>query len=502
MVTSSRLLARNTALNLVGQVVPMAAAVVAIPLLISHLGAARFGILTLAWAAIGYFGLFDLGLGRALTQAVAARLGSAEHAGDLADVTWTALCLMLALGVVGALALAAFTPWIVGHGLHVPPALQAESRTAFYLLAASLPFVVTSSGLRGVLEAHQHFGLGTALRVPLALLTFLGPLAVLPFSSALGPVVGALVAGRLLSWSAYVIACVWRYDFLRTGLRLRRKVVIPLVRYGGWMTVSNIVSPLMAYLDRFVIGAILPLAAVAHYVTPYEVVSKLLVLPLAMIAVLFPAFASSFATDRVRTAQLFERSLRVIVLIMFPVLLAVILFAREGLTVWVGADFARSSTPVLKWLAIGMFVNAVAQAPFAVTQGIGRPDITAKLHLAELPLYVAGMWWLALHFGIVGVAAAWTARASIDAIALFLVSQRLVPEPSGAVERTLLGASGALGALVAATLVQGVAARLAYLSATLIAFAIVGWTRAIRPAERAALHEWTRLARRRGAPPF
>jgi O-antigen/teichoic acid export membrane protein len=500
MMASSRLLARNTVLNLFGQVIPMLAAVFAIPILITHLGAARFGVLTLAWAAIGYFGLFDLGLGRALTQAVAARLGATDGVDDLAEVTWTALWLMLALGVLGAIVVAACAPWIVERGLHVPAGLQAESRAAFYLLAVSLPFVVTSSGLRGLLEAHQHFGLGTALRVPLALVTFLGPLAVLPFSTSLGAVVGALVAGRVLSWVAYLVACLWRYEFLRGELRVRRRVVLPLMRYGGWMTVSNIVSPLMVYLDRFVIGAILPLAAVAHYVTPYEVVSKLLVLPLAMIAVLFPAFASSFAIDRRHTALLFERALRVIVLVMFPVLLLAVLFAREGLTLWVGAEFALASTPVLQWLAIGMFVNAVAQAPFAVVQGVGRPDIAAKLHLVELPLYLAGMWWLAVRFGIAGVAAAWTIRATLDALALLVVSHRLVPEPDGQVARTLIGAAGALGALAAAAAVHGQTARIAYFASAIVAYLVVGWTRAIQPSEREAIFEWTGLARRRGAP--
>lgn len=501
MLTTSRLLARNTALNLVGQVVPMFAAVVAIPILIAHLGTARFGVLTLAWAAIGYFGLFDLGLGRALTQAVSAQLGKESDEGELTGVTWTALWLMLALGVLGAVTLTLFTPVIVNRGLHVPPALRDESRVAFYLLAWSLPFVVTASGFRGLLEAHQHFGLGTALRIPLALLTFLGPLAVLPFSTSLDAVVGALVAGRVLSWLAYFGACLWRYEFLRERLRARRRLVIPLLRYGGWMTVSNVVSPIMAYLDRFVIGAILPLAAVAHYVTPFEVVSKLLVVPLAMIAVLFPAFASTFALDRPRTARLFERALRIIVLAMFPVLLVVVLFARQGLTLWVGSEFARASTSVLQWLAIGMFVNSVAQAPFAVVQAVGRPDLTAKLHLVELPLYVAGVWWLAHHFGIAGVAAAWALRATIDAVALLVVAHNLVPDAAGDVARTLLGAAGALATLAAAALVHGGMAKGAFLLVALATFAVLAWTHAIRPAEREALFEWTGLFRQRNAPP-
>ena len=134
-MTSSRALARNTAWNVVGQVVPMLAAVVAIPILIQHLGASRFGVLTLAWAAIGYFNLFDLGLGRALTQIVAARLGSEQETAELTTVAWTALALMLLLGVLGGLVLAAVTPWIVRTGLNIPPSLITESIGAFYLLA-------------------------------------------------------------------------------------------------------------------------------------------------------------------------------------------------------------------------------------------------------------------------------------------------------------------------------------------------------------------------------
>src|SRR5689334_15454988 len=98
----------------------MIAAFVGIPVVNSHVGTARFGVLTLAWAAIGYFGLFDLGLGRALTQAVSAHLGSASDDSELASVTWTALWLMVILGVLGAVTLTLFTPLIVNRGLQVP----------------------------------------------------------------------------------------------------------------------------------------------------------------------------------------------------------------------------------------------------------------------------------------------------------------------------------------------------------------------------------------------
>src|SRR5581483_8113346 len=76
MMTGKRLLARNSMLNMVGQVGPLIVAVFAVPALVHALGVDRFGVLTLAWAAIGYFSLFDLGLGRALTQSASAAIGA------------------------------------------------------------------------------------------------------------------------------------------------------------------------------------------------------------------------------------------------------------------------------------------------------------------------------------------------------------------------------------------------------------------------------------------
>jgi hypothetical protein len=81
---------------------------------------------------------------------------------------------------------------------------------------------------------------------------------------------------------------------------------------------------------------------------------------------------------------------------------------------------------VLQWLAAGVFLNSLAQVPLALVQGVGRPDLTAKLHLLELPLYVLGLWWLISTFGIVGAAIAWTLRVGLDAAVLFGMAQRFL----------------------------------------------------------------------------
>ena len=435
MLFSGRLLARNVVFNLVGQSAPMLVAVFAIPILIKGLGMDRFGVLTLAWVVIGYFGLFDLGLGRALTKLVAERLGNRREQ-DVPALIWTALFLMLLLGLAGTLVVSLISPWLVHDVLKIPEVLQAETLRAFYLLALSIPVVISTAGLRGVLEAHQRFGMVNAIRVPMGVFTFLGPLIVLPFSHGLFPVTMVLVAGRIVAWLAHGLLCLRVIPSLRHHVVLHRGTVKPLISFGGWMTVTNVVGPLIVYLDRLVIGALISLAAVAYYATPYELVTKLWIIPGALSGVLFPAFAGSFVEDSNRTARLFERGVKYTFLIMFPLILIIVTLAREGLNLWLGAQFVENSTRVLQWLAIGFFMNSLAQIPFALIQGAGRPDLTAKLHLVELPFYVLLLWWLLVAYGITGAAVAAVARAAVDTIVLFAITRRLLPGTALSIQRS------------------------------------------------------------------
>ena len=286
------------------------------------------------------------------------------------------------------------SPWLVRDVLRVPGALRAESRGAFVLMAVALPFVISTAGLRGVMEAHQRFGLINVVRAAVGLFTLIGPLLVLPFSRNLVPVVAVIRAGRLASWAIHLWLCFRTVPGMRRGFALRPDLWKPLLCYGGWMTVANIINPLMVQMDRFLIGALISTAAVAYYTTPYELVTKYWFLSNAMLGVIFPAFATSFVQDRGRTALIFGRGVKYVFLILFPLTLATIALAPEVLALWLGADFARQSTRVMQWLALGVLLNGLAQVPSALMQGVGRPDLTAQLHLVELPLYLPAAWHL------------------------------------------------------------------------------------------------------------
>ncbi len=473
-LTSGSLLARNTAWNLAGQVAPLLSALIAFPLLITYLGTERFGVLTLIWVVIGYFGLFDLGLRRALTKLIAEKLGSGMES-EVPSLIWTSVAVMFAIGSAASLAMLLIAAWLVHSVLNIPEGLQQETLKAFYLVAGSIVVVVCAAGLRGSLEAYQRFGLVNLVRAPMGVLTFVGPLLVLYFTRDLFFIALFLVLVRLLTLLAYLFLNFQVVPELGKKIKVRPDFIRPLVFFGGWVAISNITGPLMAYLDRFMVAALLSVAAVAYYSTPYEFVSSMSIVPAALATVLFPAFSTSFESDRERTRRLFVIGVKYVFLVLFPVTLLIVTFASDGLELWLGAEFAQNSAFVLKMFAIGRLIISLAQLPLALVQGVGRPDLPAKLHLVELPLFFGATWWAISVYGIKGGAVVWVGRALIETAMLFSFSRTLLRLSWASVTRGFIMIGAFLAVLLVAAVDKGALQSIVYLVVVTAVFSVIAW---------------------------
>jgi len=492
-LSSGRLLARNTGFSLAGQAATLLAAFLAVPLLVNGLGAARFGVLALAWVVIGYAQVFDLGIGRALVKLTSERLG-AGRTDELPSYFWTALAGMFALGCLAGGTVALLSPWLVGTALNIPAPLERETLHAFWLLSASLPLAISGAALRAHLEALQRFDLVNAVVVPAAAITYFGPVLALAISDSLVAVVAAVIASRLLSWIANFVMVMRVTPTLRRELALRGEALRRLVGFGGWVTVSNVVFALMMAADRFLVGVLVSITAVAYFATPYEVVTKLWLVSFALAGVFFPAFALNLRSNPARTATIFSGAVRFGFIALFPIALLLVTFAAEALDLWLGPQFAENSSAVLQWLAVGVLLSSLNQLPLGLIQS-GRPDLTAKLALAELPLYLGGFLLLLDGYGIEGAAAAWAARAAVEAIVLLAMVHRLSPQSTAALGRMGPAAVGAAAAFLVAFQLTGVAAKAAFVAIVLLAFAPLAWFRILGLDERLRVRDRLGTAR-------
>ena len=417
-------LKRNTLWNLAGNGLPFLIGVVTIPYLLKRLGLEAFGILTLIWGLIGYFSLFDFGLGRALTQQIASRLHGPDRE-QIPQLVKSGLLFTLATGLAGGLLLLVSARPLANDWLHIDPALQAQTRDCLIIAALGIPLTTLATGLRGVLEAYENFKWVNLIRMGLGMASFgLPALSVLLIDTSLFWVVVSLVATRLVVLVAHLLLVNRQLQYAWWKTRSSGAQLKNLLSFGAWMTVSNIVGPLMVTADRFIISATLGAGVVAYYTVPFEALIRILIIPTAISVTLFPRLAAHFAADRSLALTLYWRSIRVVALVLAPLCLFTGLVSHWGLQLWLGAIFAEQSWRIVCILSVGIFFNGLAYIPFATVQASGQAKQTALLHCAELVLYVPCLFLALRWWGIAGAALVWTLRVAIDLLALMWMARR------------------------------------------------------------------------------
>jgi O-antigen/teichoic acid export membrane protein len=410
----SRTLKTNFAINVFGAIVPLAVALVTVPIYVRHIGDARYGVLSIVWVLLGYFGFLDLGLSRAAVNALA-RLRNAPQE-DRARVLVTTLLLNLSLGLFGSLCLAVFGGYLLQHVLAVPGDLKPEIAQAFPWIVGLFPLALVSGVGIGALESRERFLLANVLQVSGTSLGQIVPvmLAII-VSPSLAVVIPAAVVARALTVAAILIA-VYRDEGPLSLAAFDRHQARRLLSYGGWISVSGIVGPLMSSLDQFVIGSVLNVAAVAHYAVPMNLVIRSQVFAGALTRTLFPRMSS---VGRDEAHSLAGRALISLAYGYSAICAPAIILTPVFFKYWISADFAAVAAPVAEILFFGAWINGLAFVPFGLLQSQGRPDVTGKFHAAEVLPFIAVLWGLTSAYGITGAALAWSLRCAADAACLF-----------------------------------------------------------------------------------
>jgi O-antigen/teichoic acid export membrane protein len=272
---------------------------------------------------------------------------------------------------------------------------------------------------------------------------------------------------------------------LRRGVTVRRDIISVLVDVGAWITVSNTIGPIVTYGERFLIGLFLSVAAVAYYATPSELVLRLLLVPAAISTVLFPAFAALSVVDSSRLALTYDRGIRFCFILIFPAIFLIVLFAPEGLRLWLGPVFAEKSTLLLRWIALGIFVNSLSQIPYALLQAANRPDLPGKLFLIDAPIYLFALVEAIKMYGITGAAVVWSVRLIFEGYLLLVFADRTLVRNSLKLPSVLI-LSG-VGVLGVSTVLSSGWPKAVWCILVLLGGALIAWRILLRQEERSQL---------------
>lgn len=493
LLVGGRLLARNALLGLAAQLLPLAVAVAAIPILVDRLGLPRLGILSLAWVILGYAGALDLGIARAATKRTTELLmiGDRRSLGELAS---SAIAANLVIGTVVGLISWIVLPGFAGPAFRIPSHLVPEAADAFAVLSIGLPIALAVGAARGLLEGAQRFDLLTAVGAPSAALIYVLPAIGSQLDLSLAWIIALLVASRTASLIAYVSLVPRAFREMRPSAP-RWTVARALLRYGGWLTISGASAPVIVYGERAIIASLLAIGGLSLYVIPYELVARVWVIPAALAATLYPAFTAMAAAQAAGIGPTLGRSVSLLIALLGPPAVVLVSFSVPVLRAWLGPDVAAEAGAPLQVFAVGAALTSLAYVPLAFLQASGRARTAAFVHITQIPLTYILTWWLTMQFGLVGAAWAWASRVAADAALLFVLVSRASPDVAHALP-AIIRSLGVLAIGVAAgflsSSIEPLAVRAVAAAVTVTLMLALHWRIGLDVADRELLASWVR----------
>lgn len=501
MKITGKKVAENTVFNLLGEGLPSIIAVVSLPFLIRWLGEERFGLFMLIWAIRGYLQFLSLRMGFALMKFAAEAIHREEEA-RLSCLTWTTIILLAILGSIGGVVLGMFALFGFTQVFQIPVQLWEEARVGLLLTALSVPITIATMGFRALLAAGQRFDLVNIVNGTSGCLRYLIPLLLAGMGLHLPPILLVLLLIDALRLLVYSMFCSRIYPAIHS-FSFDFHSVKPLLWFGGWLSVSQVVGMATKYLDRFIIGLLLPISYVGYYTIPVEIINRLQILSSSLNRAIFPVFSALGNTER--SLQLYAQAIKFMFLTATPIALIFALFSKNLLTLYIGEEIALKSASVLRVLAFVFLLISLRSITVNFIIALGYPNSIAKIRLMELLLYAGLAFSFTLKMGICGTALARLLQIIVGTIFIFFVLQWLAPRNISILASNGIGRAFILSSTLCLSIVllhlkiRSKTLEMLIILVIMTIYVIMIWQVILNSSERKAIKSFLRKAHRKGS---
>lgn len=405
-------IAKNSFFNIAGYIIPGILSIPILGYMARELGIEEFGLFTIILALVGYASIFDVGITRSVIREIAIFKNNEE---EVLKIISTSALLVLILGVAAGVLIIVFSS-IISELLKVSSYAVENFQYSLMLLSLSIPLFLLTQIWCSLLEGREEFlKLNIFKTISSTLVVLLPAIGLMLDSSLLSAVIGLLIS-RVIS----IILVLWFCKEYIVKLKFHKDTFKRLINFGGWIAVSNIISPIMSYFDRFILANKVGSNVVGFYTGPSEAISRIGIFPSAIARTIFPMLSDKEADNE----QIKKISYLLVFLSIVPFGIITSYFAENILDLWLGSQFALKSTLIFQVLVLGLIFNSIAQVPFTSIQAQGGSKVTAVLHLLEVIPYVLLLLYLIQYYGLLGAAWAWTIRMFVDMGLLIFLDQK------------------------------------------------------------------------------
>jgi O-antigen/teichoic acid export membrane protein len=409
--------------NLIGQILPLGASLIATPLVIRLLGSESYGVLILTGLIPSYFGFAESGMSLGSTKFGSEAFAAGDRPREAAVIR-TSTVVVLATSLPISLGIFLFSSGIV-KVFSVPEHLHVEASLA--LKIAAVTFVINF--LNGVLNTPQltrlRMDLNAVATSGFRIVGIVAAPIVIYFGGGIPGAVGTLLISSLLTLGGHIVISGRLLPEL-FGLAISRALLRPLLKFGLPVAATMVAAALLINLEKVVLARVASMETLAHYAVAFNFAGMATMFSSSMIQALTPAFSQLLTPDkRAQLGNLYSRAIRLNSIAIVPALVTMSVVAQPLFAVWAGPEFGKNSTMPFYLLLGGLFFNLLAYVSQALLISSGRTGVIAKLNWIELLPYIGLTALLSYRYGAVGAAAAWSIRVFADCFVVVWLAERL-----------------------------------------------------------------------------
>jgi O-antigen/teichoic acid export membrane protein len=372
------------------------------PFFVHRLGDRLYGYWTLVGAVLGYYGILDLGIGRAVQFQVAKAIGAGDRESPNRALS-TAVVAFTGLGLV-ALAITALVATFAPMFISAPGDVHVF-RVVLLTMGVGFALGFPGRALMGAVGAHLRNDLVSI--VGIIVLIIRTTLIVLAVGNGKGLVALAVISMLCEAGIYFANYLILRriHDGLQLSISLAsRKTFHELFDYGRFSVLIQVADQLRFAVDAWMVAVFVGVNAVAHYAIASRLSNYFLSFIISIVAVLGAWFTQLLGAkdfDGIRRILFFGT--RVATCLSTIVLCSFALYGRIFITQWVGPQYTDAYWPSV--LLIGAVYFDLAQQP-SVTYllGVSRHRYLAYQTIIEGAANLALSIYWAHFYGMIGVA--------------------------------------------------------------------------------------------------
>ena len=401
-MTRAWILLKNISVNFSVQGITFLISLATAPFIFRNLGEEKFSLLLLFVTIGGWFAILDLGMLTAFVKYLAETDKKQE---EKKKILQTAEFIYLILLIIWGILVFISSPFLIKKIFIVSADLEELAIKSLRLMTFSFVLTMLTNFFEGIPRALHRFEISNIKHFFIGFFIPVGTIWLLFLGFGFWQIIWLYVLVNLIALIMFFVISkrlLPEFDFRP---RFSREAFHQLRKFASFKFLADITARVGFQLNHFLIASFLPVSQLAFYALPAGIGEKALsVLPNLTLPVFSLVSDLKSSREEGKLKVMYQYVVRLSTLLMVPVFCFLVFFGPKFLDLWMGSDFGIKAGLILQILAISYLLASFPAIPAAVSEGSGRPEVTAYFGVFNSILMVFFSLVLIPKFGLLGAA--------------------------------------------------------------------------------------------------